>query len=113
MSKGAGTGNFTLNSSDPRSRIVERERTLESEKRKHAAIGAGGTNGANGNADAVIRKQLKGREDNGMMTWQLYMFVTGVLIVVLGGSLAIVFGAIWYFDQRNGTPIASGPAGEL
>jgi hypothetical protein len=37
------------------------------------------------------------------------MFVTDILVVGLGGSLAIVFGAIWYFDQQNGTPVASEP----
>jgi hypothetical protein len=44
-----------------------------------------------------------------MMSWQLYMFVTGVLVVGLGGSSAIVFGEIWYFDQQNRTPVASEP----
>ena len=47
-------------------------------------------------------------EDTGMLPWQLYLAVVGVLVVLLGGSLAIVFGVIWYLDQSSGAAAASG-----
>jgi len=101
-----GTGGVTLNPSDPRSRIVQRERTLESEKHTRAAL----EGGANGNADAGIRERLN---DVGMEPWRLYMYTVGVLIVVLGGTVGMVLGGMWYLDRRNGTPGAGFLAGVL
>src|SRR6266404_4848879 len=82
--QGSLTGGVVLNPFDPRTRTVECDRMLESEKH-------------NGRMRA-----LKRREDTGVVPWQLYMSVIGVLVAILGGTLAIVLGAIWYFDQGNG-----------
>ena len=67
---------------------------LESEKRNGSA---------NGNADAAPKR----RDDAALAPWQLYMSVIGVLVVVLGGTVATVLGAIWYFDQRNGASVVN------
>jgi hypothetical protein len=53
------------------------------------------------------------RKDTVMEPWQLYLSTVGVLVVVLGGTVAIVLGGLWYYDQRNGTPGAGILAGGL
>ena len=59
------------------------------------------------------REQLERRNDVGMAQWQLYLSVLGVLFIVFGGSLAIVFGGLWYLDRRNGMSGAGMLAGWL
>jgi len=49
----------------------------------------------------MVHTPLKRREDTGVAPWRLYMSVIGVLVVLLGGNLANVFGAIRSLDQRN------------
>ena len=48
-----------------------------------------------------------------MAPWQLYLYVVGVLVGVLGGSLVIILGGIWYIDRWNGTSGAGILAGWL
>jgi farnesyl-diphosphate farnesyltransferase len=78
------------NESDPRSRIIKRDRELMKEKvRKERG------------EDAMRRVPLQ--HENQAVPWQLYLFVIGATVFLFAVTGMIVLVALWYFYGEEWT----------